>query len=592
MNQSDIDRLARELAALRREVRALTASPRLSKSSVNVGDGLSLSIPQVALDSSSASLRLAKAIQSSLVAELLPDPTVVTVWFTDTTPAGADGDFWSHPNTWVLWERVAGVWAVREDQSLAAEFAVANEQATAADGFITTYWQTTAPVSGMFGDLWMRADAGWRPHRWDSAGWVPLVVSEAFSYEYDPGGAGWGFQDNGNAQVQDLAALGQLGAPQISTDAILVNGADFVEAVNLKPKGLVVSTFKGAPGGTGAGNIDSTELRTFELNAGTLFGGHVYALRLRFHFQRTVDASYLFRMKYATGGAEATVSSAVLPGGARNITFAGNEDVEMTFKVQVASTDIYRFAFCVSRSTASGTGAIYAGSVDRQFEWDLLDWGNYTGDDNDSLSQKLKQDGSGADNPPITTYTTTWDATDSDWFVDESGTRESSQYWNGTFVKDTAKMYQGSPDSSLPEGYEALAIFNYANIVSVLATAITITSCKLRITGRSRNSSAGLDCYICTHNFTSIPTTYAAGNTANIFRNASIKADVAPGSTYVVELGTTIGGQFKAGTRRGVGLVHPAHNTSLALTGSIHGAGAAVQSIHKPQLQITYTKAG
>jgi hypothetical protein len=56
-----------------------------------------------------------------------------------------------------------------------------------------------------------------------------------------------------------------------------------------------------------------------------------------------------------------------------------------------------------------------------------------------------------------------------------------------------------------------------------------------------------------------------------------------PGQTYTSDLGVTVGGEFKAGTTKGIEF-GPGPSTSTTYAGSAHGSGP-----YRPALVITYT---
>jgi hypothetical protein len=131
------------------------------------------------------------------------------------------------------------------------------------------------------------------------------------------------------------------------------------------------------------------------------------------------------------------------------------------------------------------------------------------------------------------THTKSWSAIDSTTF---NG--------NNVIRTDTGKhCYQGYYDST-HGNQKSMVKFDFADIQSTLLSK-TVTSCKLTFKVMHAYESGIFDVIIGTHGATSIASW--TGNSNRVRRNSCTI-----GATYTVELGTTIGNEFKTGTSKGI----------------------------------------
>lgn len=79
-------------------------------------------------------------------------------------PPEVVGDLWFDTDDGQAYRWSGTAWVIIEDNSIAAALAAAMNAQTTADGKITSYYQTTAPVIGELGDLWFDTNDGNKPY--------------------------------------------------------------------------------------------------------------------------------------------------------------------------------------------------------------------------------------------------------------------------------------------------------------------------------------------------------------------------------------------------------------------------------------------
>lgn len=180
-----------------------------------------------------------------------------------------------------------------------------------------------------------------------------------------------------------------------------------------------------------------------------------------------------------------------------------------------------------------------------------------------------------APKPPPPTQTYTYVEYTKTYYATWSRTYEGS---GATTWDDSAYCYQGYFDGN--RGLtRSLVGFNYNAIKADLAGA-TIKSCKFTARNEHWYYNAGGTAYLGTHTYASKPSTWSGGSVAENRLHTSWGL----GATKTVELGVTIGNEFKAGTTKGVAFGPPPYG--LSYYGYFRGA---TQS-GKPYLTITYVK--
>ncbi len=104
------------------------------------------------------------------------DATRNTVWQQATAPTSgvSSGDFWVDTDDGnKLYLRSGSTWVLRRDAGIDAALTAAASAQDTADGKIDSFYQTTAPASGMtLGDLWFDTDDGNKLYRYNGSSWV------------------------------------------------------------------------------------------------------------------------------------------------------------------------------------------------------------------------------------------------------------------------------------------------------------------------------------------------------------------------------------------------------------------------------------
>jgi hypothetical protein len=172
-------------------------------------------------------------------------------------------------------------------------------------------------------------------------------------------------------------------------------------------------------------------------------------------------------------------------------------------------------------------------------------------------------------NPPqnyVTNYNATW-----------SGSYNAAGNY-GTFSGAT-KVYQGDNNEG-GTNRKGMIGFNWSQIQTDL-TGATITSCKITLYSQHWWYNAGGTAVLGTHNVTnaSAPSTFSG--TTNRVQYAGFPKYV----TRTIELGTTIGTEFKNGTAKGI-VTGPGPTSATTYYGYFSGPGAT----SPPVLTISYTK--
>jgi hypothetical protein len=142
-------------------------------------------------------------------------------------------------------------------------------------------------------------------------------------------------------------------------------------------------------------------------------------------------------------------------------------------------------------------------------------------------------------------------------------------------------MYQGYY-STERGNTKSLAGFNYAAIMADLKGA-TIKSCYATFMNEECYAFGGSYLYAGTHNYTTKPSTWNGANVVER-RFAAVAHDYGQDSV-TVNLGVTVGNEFKSGVTKGLAIGPPASTNSLYYS-KYRGATQA----GKPYVTITFTK--
>lgn len=376
------------------------------------------------------------------------------------------------------------------------------------------------------------------------------------------------------AQVQDLNAIGQVSASGITTGAITLGGVDLASQLALASVGKILSARLPLQGANIA--ITTTLTKIFELNCGTVSAGRTYRVATSLLLACTAPLALTDRIKmvytFTTDGSTPTTSSASMDGGFNDAYSVPGTLIytKPEAEVDIAAESQLRVALCVQLISGGGAYAIYAGSsaISRPV-MSLYDDGPLGARQDSAITLT----GGG-----ISRFVKTYNAT---WAFGING-----DY--GATILDSYFHIGGESDSCGFVGFDS------ASMVAQLAGATTPVSCVLRWRPRSRQTSAGLDARVATHNFSSSSAASAASGGLPLFANANlatygltllsnIRNDGVPGASYDESLGTTVFNQFKAGSRKGVGILGTPAASVTGGEGTVYGDGS-----YQMQLIFTY----
>jgi hypothetical protein len=401
---------------------------------------------------------------------------------------------------------------------------------------------------------------------------VQVIWDQMQSSNYDEGASGYSLTPV-TAQMENLAVLHALSADQTSFGTSQVGGVDVGAKLAALPQGVLAYA---RSWGVSSATITTTETIGYELAGPPTLLGRMYRIALHGHLDGSVVGdTFDLRVRYTTDGTTPTTSSAVLDGSLTRVNM-GPGAASNAYHIDVnyypgADHDLTRFAVTCVRVTGTGSADFYGLQVDRAFEWLIEDMGAaqvvVSSGGGGILAQRSKSTGTPDPSPAVGTtkaFLATW---------------VRSFNANGTMITgDPQDAYQGQPTAAIGNR-RSLVGFDYAAIQAALANG-TVTACKLVWTALDSTPAAGFTASIGTHTYTTVPTTWAATNvTSNRVSHAASK----PGQTYTSDLGVTVGGEFKAGTTKGIEF-GPGPSTSTTYAGSAHGSGP-----YRPALVITYT---
>jgi hypothetical protein len=189
------------------------------------------------------------------------DATRNKVWQQTTAPTSgvADGDLWFDTNdNNRLYVRTSGSWVLRRDTGIDAALSAASTAQDTADGKIESFYQTSAPTSGMsLGDLWFDTDDGNKLYRYNGSAWVAAQDSKI----------GQAISDAATAQATADGKIITFFGDSTPT-ASAVGDLWYSDSTKLLKRwsgsSWVTVSSEGAPSGT---NVGSTLAQTVESNA-------------------------------------------------------------------------------------------------------------------------------------------------------------------------------------------------------------------------------------------------------------------------------------------------------------------------------------
>jgi hypothetical protein len=389
---------------------------------------------------------------------------------------------------------------------------------------------------------------------------------------YTEGQSGW-LLDPSSTQFENANVIGTIGAGVVTADTIQLGDQDLQGDI-LSPLAGGVVAFANVATGVGTAAVTTTETIMFEFNAGKLQASHVYYILCHGHLQGSqLNDAFDLQLRYTNTGSSPTLTSGVIDGSTTRVNYGGTISSTafalhgIYYLPNAADPDPLRLALTLQRATTSGGGGnIYMTSADRSLQFWVFDMGardQLPG----SIAQISKTTGT-ADAAPTASYTKSWTCLNSKSFDEDNHLRAGDETgWD---------MYQGYY-STTHGNTKSIGLFDDANIRSTLSGA-TVTKVTLTIRVKHSYLAAGLKVRVRSHNYSTMPSTYAAGP------NIMSKDNVTEGSTVTLQLPTSFGTDLKNGVTRGIGFGAPANDNSYY--GYMYGSGSDTP----PKLTITYTK--
>lgn len=573
-----VDSLARRFADFERRLKGLERGTRLDRAAVVVDDtGRSVAVtPAVVTGSRDNALQAARAL-----AGLFPagDGIARSVYFTAEEPtAPAVLDLWLRvDNTLTQYDGAA--WVELADQSAVGPVAGLRSALATDDGRIVLWSTPTTPATGpdpAFGDLWLQAETV--AYRWEGAtGWQPLVTTEGQSLNYVPGEDGWGITPDGDSQFKDITSLGQIAAPSLSADAIILDGVDLSAVLGASSIGKIKSGRLAQQGSNPA--VTTTFTKVLELNCGTVSAGRTYRVSTSIVVlaSGTLALSDRFRVicRYTLDGSAPTTSSPSMLGASNEYNGPCFNSLTHKFdaEVDIASDANLKVGVFIQLLSGAGSYSIYAGaSPEVRPVMTLYDDGLSGTRDDAAITLT-----GGGTSRFVKVFNPIW----------ANGVQGSS--WS----EFANSAYCDVGDSSTwGNGMLGAFGFDSAAMVAALAGSSTPISCVLRWRPRYRLAAGGLDVRFLSHNFASLS---AFTNSVfpqqwedytSYFTSIGTAANAVPGTPYDQSLGLTVFGQLKAGTRRGFAITNsgsPSYNSHPDGTGSFYSFGT-----YQPQVICTY----
>lgn len=382
---------------------------------------------------------------------------------------------------------------------------------------------------------WVNGVSGWRIASDGNAQFNNLdAYGTVRSTNYVEGEAGWQVSQDGNAQFQNLAVLEELGVDTLNADTINVadvNGDIRNLATDIIPNLARIIGYGSRATSGGTISTGSTSVMEFRMQCKANYLYIIETSSLTMNFASANGRARAF-IKYTTNSTKPTTSSSTL----KSADFIGGptsgNSSNTLRKLYKPGTDTDLWLLLGYSQVASGN--IFMTSDDT-LGGTTIEMFAYEVGPADNIGVDQSGAGGGGSSP-IQTYTKKYTAT---W--------SKSYRSSGAQRTDNAHLYQGYVDSFNGNQW-SLAGFNYTQIASDLSGA-TVTSCKLTYKCLHAYYSSGVSVKIGTHNFTAAPGTWnGTGQNDNIAAQTSKS-----GTAYTVELGTTVGNNFKSGTTaRGV----------------------------------------
>ncbi len=406
------------------------------------------------------------------------------------------------------------------------------------------------------------------------------IIREAFqSSNFVEAVSGWSIDKTGKAQFENVNVTGNFGATAISADEIrpgleggllFADGTEVRNYVDRKPNNLVACWEYNA--GTDITSITAEQM-ILETSA-VFIPSTSYELSANAQVMGSVanDAGMLI-VRFTSDGTRPTATSTIIAVWPFNIPPVANrlETYQFDRQVYISNSNphagkLIRFGLFIRREAGTGAFTVFGSGGARRPQLSILE--------NSPFLRFTGANGSDPDVAPTSRYTKTYPAVWSQTYAGNNSKRDDT---NGNTY-----AYQGY-FSSTWENQRSLVGFDYTKIQADL-TGATIVSCYVTIKCAHAGESAGLDVRLGTHNYTLEPDVWSS---TSVVERRIDSDNLGEGSSRKINLGTTIGGEFKSGASKGVAF-GPTLDTSrvLARYGYLYGA----PTTSKPVLEITFDK--
>lgn len=402
-------------------------------------------------------------------------------------------------------------------------------------------------------------------------GWQIAADGSATFYNITIGSDNYFIDENGNAAFNDVNVNGDL----------FVDGENLFEILDDQGRGLQYWASRDTDSDT---TVGTTELAVLTLGT-EMEDGRMYRISTSNMRINGTVAGDVFSIRLRDGGASApTTTSNVLTTAGCYIPVASNPacsivpalniviscDDDQSPSIDNLNSGTHNLLLSIVRASGTGVGTINTSSS----SFDPI---QIMVEDVGPLLQNTGVDESGSGgSTPVQTYTTTYNATWSATYQ-QSGTRRPDAI-------DGDKQYQGFYSSN-NGNQKALIGFDYSSIQSDLSGA-TVTKCEVYLYFNHWYFNAGGTAVIGTHDNTTTanngPSTYPTGD---VHTNRKQVSGWGINVGKWVDLGTTIGNEFKSGASLGIAM-GPGPSTSQTYYGSYDGDNMT----NEPKLRITYTK--
>jgi len=392
-------------------------------------------------------------------------------------------------------------------------------------------------------------------------------------------------EDTAGNILTSIDYLGNISAPTLSAQDVLLGGTSVYDWLNELPSGIVNRGW--TPSGPWPSTpIGTTNTAIVELDQ-VLMAGRSYRFSVvPTTFITTVAAQqYVMQLRATTDGSTPTNTSPVLRQSVQECPTAGQNVMTPSCEYipgNLTVDTLYRLLVTANVQGAGNTFQ-YQGSLEIRIE-DIGPWLNETNSNNGAWFGAGSSGGSGS----LKNYVKTYYATSTHSYFGLTGT-----YGSGANGKrsDNGSLYQGCPSGhAFLEGDQyGFAGFDYATIAADLAGA-TITKVTLRLTNATTWYSSGMQAIVgysttTTYNDPFVPGAGTHFNQVNyhINRGQTLTKDITSSS---------IGAAFQSGGATSIVIGRSADRTTgtdLNNYGSFIGYLAA-NTAANPRLQISYTK--